>query len=315
MSKKKPNRKRRKGKAKQEEPPMPDPRAMEKMTADLTRMMRDQEFKSIDEAQSYMEELLNSGGPLPSQRPSSPLEKAQDLVYEAWEASGPDRLDLALEALDISEDCADAWIILAEEVAGSLHEARVLYAEGVRAGERALGEEIFEEMSGHFWGVLETRPYMRARAGLAESLWSLGHRQEAVDHYQDMLRLNPGDNQGIRYILLTCLLEEGPENDLDTLFNSYDDDGSAPWLYSIALTVFRREGATASARKSLQEALSSNRFVPDYLLRRKKLPAQLPEYMGFGDKDEAVIYVVYNGHLWLEEEGAIEWLRRIVKAS
>ncbi len=52
MSKKKPYRKGRKRKAKPEDPTMPDPRAMEKMTADLGRMLSDQEFDSIDEAKA-----------------------------------------------------------------------------------------------------------------------------------------------------------------------------------------------------------------------------------------------------------------------
>jgi Tetratricopeptide repeat len=41
---------------------------------------------------------------------------------------------------------------------------------------------------------------MRARAGLAATLDALGDVEAAIGHYRDMLRLNPGDNQGIRYL-------------------------------------------------------------------------------------------------------------------
>ena len=44
---------------------------------------------------------------------------------------------------------------------------------GLDAGELALGPEGFEEYDGHFWGFLETRPYMRARHGLALALLKL----------------------------------------------------------------------------------------------------------------------------------------------
>jgi tetratricopeptide repeat protein len=59
------------------------------------------------------------------------------------------------------------------------------------------GQEFFE------FGVVQLvcPPYMRARLGLAHSLWTAGRRDEAVQHLQDMLRLNPGDNQGVRYTL------------------------------------------------------------------------------------------------------------------
>src|SRR5215217_8161002 len=94
-------------------------------------------------------------------------------------------------SLKVSPDCADAYVLLAEEDAGSLEEARELYQKGVEAGERALGRETFEEEAGHFWGILETRPYMRARQGLAVCLRELGEREEAIEDYREMLYLNP----------------------------------------------------------------------------------------------------------------------------
>jgi len=75
-----------------------------------------------------------------------------------------------------------------------------------------------------------------------------------VDFY--MLRLNPGDNQGISYILANCLLEEGLDSALGNLLKQYEDDGAAAWLYSRALWVFRSERSNARANKYLKEAWS-----------------------------------------------------------
>jgi tetratricopeptide (TPR) repeat protein len=126
------------------------------------------------------------------------LFEAQELMYEAFEARGPRCVALALQALVISPNCADAYVLLADETASSNEEARALLEEGVAAGERALGPQPFEEDVGYFWGILETRPYMRARAALAETLWALDRREEAVEHHRELLRLNPNDNQGLR---------------------------------------------------------------------------------------------------------------------
>ena len=124
--------------------------------------------------------------------------KAQDVMYEAWERNtSRSRIALARKALGISPLCADAYVLLAEE-AQSIEEARDLYTKGVEAGELALGPQGFEEYAGHFWGFLETRPYMRARAGLASTLVQLGDIEGALTHYRDMLELNPNGNQGIR---------------------------------------------------------------------------------------------------------------------
>src|SRR5262249_8050642 len=128
----------------------------------------------------------------------TPLRKAQALLYRAFEEPDAERrVQLAKDALALCPDCADAHVLLAEHAPGR-KEALRLYEQGVAAGERALGTEAFERDAGHFWGVLETRPYMRARLGLAHALWTAGRRDEAVRHLQDMLRLNPGDNQGVR---------------------------------------------------------------------------------------------------------------------
>ena len=173
--------------------------------------MDEQEFEFMDEANAFLDQYISGGGASleDAPAPTTPLERAQELIYDAFEIDDPQgRVELAEEALEISEDCSDAYVILAEESAEDADVARDLYEMGVRAGERALGEEFFTEEVGNFWGILETRPYMRAREGLANALWALGERDQALAHYREMLELNPVDNQGVRYELADCLLEE-----------------------------------------------------------------------------------------------------------
>jgi tetratricopeptide (TPR) repeat protein len=288
--------------------PIMDRRAMEKVMSDTGKLLSEHEFASVDEANEFLQDMLAQGGLLPTSNAHTPLEQAQELMYEAWDSFGKRRAQLARRALVISKDCADAYVLLAEETARSLNEAKDLYEQGVRAGEHALGSRV-EEYVGHFWGIMETRPYMRARAGLAQCLWALGERQQAIEHYTDMLRLNPNDNQGIRYILANCLLEEGSDDALRKLLRRYEDDPAATWLYSRALWVFRREGENEKANACLEEALERNRFVPSYLLGKKRLPKRLPEYIGFGDENEAIAYAAEAMKVWQKTEGALEWLR------
>jgi tetratricopeptide (TPR) repeat protein len=221
-------------------------------------------------------------------------------------------VQLANKALKISPDCADAYVLLAEEGAKSLQEAKDLYEKGVLAGERALGEETFEEEAGHFWGILETRPYMRAREGLATCLWELGEREEAIEHYREMLDLNPGDNQGIRYELAGCLLDEEMDEELGELLQRYEEDASAFWVYSRALWMFHKEGDREEATAALKEAIETNHYVTLYLLGRKSLPSALPELIGFGDESEAVAYFARGLTGWLRTPQALEWLRQNV---
>jgi len=122
----------------------------------------------------------------------------QQLCYDAWElAMIRDRVALAQLALRIDPDCADAYNILVEETESAPTEKQALYEQAMLVGERSLGPELFVQEVGSFWGLVETRPYMRARFALAECLWEQGDHRAAISHFQDLLRLNPNDNQGV----------------------------------------------------------------------------------------------------------------------
>jgi len=238
------------------------------------------------------------------------LEQAQLLVYDAWEATTTKRrLALAEKALTISPLCADAYVLLAEHAEQGSDQELDLWRRGVEAAEAALGKAGFEEYAGHFWGFLETRPYMRARFGLAEALWRRGARDEAIGHLHEMLRLNPGDNQGVRYVLAAHLVEAGKDDDLTALLAKYPDDSMADWTWTEALAAFRRTGASEESRERLATAAASNEHVLSYLLDERRLPKQMPSFISPGDQDEAIAYVSAYRKGWMLTPGAIDWLR------
>jgi tetratricopeptide (TPR) repeat protein len=236
------------------------------------------------------------------------LDQAQEIIYDAWEAVQPKRrIALAHKALELSPDCADAYVILAQAAAEPADEIE-LYRKGVQAGERALGKKTFESEEGNFWGILETRPYMRARGGLAQCLWESGQHDEALAHYRALLKLNPNDNQGNRYLLASCLVKLRYHEELAALLKQYDEDISANWPWTRALLAFREHGDVDESRNLLTTALETNSHVPDYLLGRKKMPRRLPDYVGYGDETEAVSYATEDLDAWKVTDGALSWL-------
>ncbi len=236
------------------------------------------------------------------------LDLAQEKAIEAMEAPRAEqRITLAREALALSPLCSDAYVVLARE-ATDANEALELCRRAVAAGAEALGEIAFQDDVGSFWGLLETRPYMRARHELARALWRLGHRDEAMGHYHEMLRLNPDDNQGVRYLLIDALLELGRDVDADALLERYVEDDSAHWTWSAALLAFRRTGNSAPARKALARAVKANGHVATYLLGAKPLPPTLPTFIGEGDESEAVAYAHSAAGAWEAAPEAKGWL-------
>ena len=286
---------------------IPDRRSMERVLAEMERFMAQSEFDDPEQANKAMQErFIGPFDEIPSTA-TTPLEKAQDLIYRAVEARGRRRTQLARKALELSADCADAYVMLAEQAAGP-EAARDLYAQAVAAGERALGPLTFEEDAGHFWGMIQTRPYMRARLGLARCVEELGQVDEAIGHYQELLRLNPNDNQGVRDILLPALLATGRDGEAGALLKQFEDDISATWKYGWALWTFRREGDSPLARDRLRAAVRANHHVPKYLTGKAKWPGPLPASYAFGSKEEAVICAGELGDAWWATPGAKEWL-------
>ena len=289
-------------------PGPPDRRALERLTAEVQRFTQGELFQSLEDANEALRERFS--GPihdLPSTA-TTPLEKAQDLIYRAFEARGRRRIQLARRALELSADCADAYVVLAEE-SYAPEAARALYERGVAAGERALGPDVFAQEAGRFWGIVSTRPYMRARLGLAHSLEDLERRDEAVEHYRELLRLNPGDDQGVRYALLAALLLAGRDGEALTLIEQFGDEPTALWHYARALVVFRREGDSQAARECLRTALRTNRHVPQYLTDEEDWPGPEPSVYAPGSREEAVICDTDLGEAWRATPEAIRWLR------
>jgi tetratricopeptide (TPR) repeat protein len=173
-----------------------------------------------------------------------------------------------------------------------------------------LGPTYFKENVGAFWGLLETRPYMRARLGLAETLFHAGRKDEAFDHWKAMLRLNPNDNQGVRHILAAEYANEARWDDLERLVEGpeYANDVAAEWCYAKVLLRFLRTGNSEGTRKALTEALRYNRHVPDYLCGRKPIVDDSLDRVTLGGEDEAASAAGLLLRVWRRIPGAIDWL-------
>ncbi len=295
--------------ARSERPPSPwlARRAMERVMAEVARATRDREFDSLEALQRFIQERFANrpADDIPSTA-STPLERAQDLVYEAFEARGRRQLQLVRRALALSRDCADAYVLLAER-ASDLGEQVRLYADGVAAGERALGRTFLDEHAGRLWGFVEARPYLRARMGLAGALAAAGRPADALAQYREVLRLDENDHQGARYRLLGLLFEEGRDEEAAALLERFGDEPTAVWRYGRALWAWRR-GDRAAAQRLIRKAIRANPTVAMYLANRHEIPDDSVETYALGSPEEALVCVDQLGAAWESTPGALEWV-------
>jgi tetratricopeptide (TPR) repeat protein len=285
----------------------------ERVMKKIAQFMKDRSFDSIEAANAALEDGLLAGSFDASPEDeearvhATPFEQAQDLAYAAHEATGRRRVKLARQAIALAPDCADAWIVLAES-ASTPQAALPLFERAVEAGARTIGAARFAELAGAFWGHLETRPYMRARLALASTLRGLDRIEEALGHYRDLLRLNPGDNQGVRYVLLPALLEAQQDTEAGTWLAQYSDDAGATLAYARVLWLFRKEGDTAGTRAALDEAAKLNPHVIGHLLDIETVPLVPFDYFALGSKEEAAAVAMALIDAFDRTDGAAAWL-------
>ncbi len=243
------------------------------------------------------------------------LVQAMALIYNAWDEDDPaQRIQLCRQALALSPDCAEAYVMLAEDLAVNLGQALKYYQKGVEAGERALGPDAIQEHAGRLWELVEARPLLRAHAGATRMLWELERLPEALERAEELLRLDRADALHLRYAKLLILFEMGRFSQAHEFMHTMDDP-SASWQYTAALLEFRNSGDSAASLAQLQLAMRANPHVPDYLSGRKRLPVDTPQTITAGHNSEAIDYAAVYLPFWRQAPGVMDWLRKHSRAG
>ena len=278
----------------------------ENALAKLMQEIDKHDFENIDQVNEFMKSMQ---GKSLDDLPESTNDKgrSQELVIQAHDVTPAKGKQLIKQALELDPDNADAYNYLAS-LETDVDKSLALYRQAVEAGERALGEKFMKENKGHFWGLIETRPYMRAKAGVADCLYAKNRMNAAVEVYREMIELNPNDNQGVRYLLSTILLGKIDLSDYESFIKKYEGEDSAVWLYNNALYHFKKMGKSAKSDTELMKAYKFNPYVMEFMLGLKELPKEMPQFIGRGDENEAAAYMVDTIHTWGKTNGALDWM-------
>jgi tetratricopeptide (TPR) repeat protein len=224
-------------------------------------------------------------------------------AFRAVLAQMPDHLDalhhlaLVLSKRDLADQALDLW------------------GQAVRIGHKAFPQG-FEAGRDHLeWGWLENRPFLRCLHGLALAKYENEKIEEALSLFQELLSLNPNDNQGIRAMAVQALFELGRFEDALKITDQYVDDVMPETLYGRALALFKL-GRKRKATATLKKAVKYLPLVGKELLKMKhRLPRTAsPDVVTLGGADQAYYYWEHSGNLWEEDYDALEWLRAVVRS-
>ncbi|HMO26893.1 MAG TPA: tetratricopeptide repeat protein [Tepidisphaeraceae bacterium] len=238
---------------------------------------------------------------------------AQELVYDAMEADDEKTVvALCRRALEIYPDCADAIIQLAEIESVYVRDVIEAGRRAVEAGRRDLGPQYFRQNRGVFWLDVDTRPFMRAMAMLADALRQWGQPEginEAIAIYEEMLQLNPNDNQGVRDPLAGCYLQARRYDAAADLLERYEGDGMAVPRWARVLLAYVTQ-PMSTAVKLLKLAREQNPHVEQYLTGQKRRPRARSDYYSLGEESEAIFCVDTLWEAWKKHPAARQWLQQ-----
>ncbi|TWT31523.1 hypothetical protein Enr8_34450 [Blastopirellula retiformator] len=265
----------------------PETRGLEGMQQLAQQFIEQNEGLEIEELQRLLNEKFIGEIDEVEYPMDTPADRAAAKARQAIDSYGRRRLQLVRQALQEDPEHVESLTLLAEWMTDA--ERRLdAFQQAADAGRRQLGA-IMEHEVGNFWGLLETRPFMRACHGLAHALEDCGRPNDAIAQYQEMLHLNPGDNLGVRYDMIAMLISGDRNLEALDVMDEYGEE-TGLWYYSHALLQFRLGGAKSrTAQEAMREALKFNEHVVQVM--QSDAPIPRPDRYQLGSVEEACVCI------------------------
>ncbi len=268
-------------------------RETEKIFSQLEKHLEQFDFENEEQMEKEMKNFIQKLNNDEIEFEDDPKFESEDLLEEAYNTSSKTKaIKLAKQALELYPDNIDAECFIAEFEENQIKKLQKYEAIIDKATKILEKDDLFnEENIGAFWGILETRPYMRARNRKITILMDLGRYTEAIKECEEMLKLCENDNLGIRYTLigLYCILEKFDECErLYKKFNEY----SAFMLFPMSIMYFKK-GDYKKSRKFLKDLQEANPYVIQILKNDIAMleNSENIEYYAPGSQEEASIII------------------------
>ncbi len=162
------------------------------------------------------------------------------------------------------------------------------------------------------WGFVDNRPFLLLLGEYATLVEVIDGPQKAISHYQELLALNPNDNQGIREILATAYVKTNRLEELLELDKQYPDDMMAGLKVGALLALYKL-GRLDEARSRIPEMKERFLHVLQEILKTDHpQPELIPGRIKVGGDDEAWFYWQHQGTFWMATPGARDFIREAI---
>ncbi len=197
-----------------------------------------------------------------------PREKtAEDYVDMADEAETlQKRVEYLNKALSLDPDSVDAKLGLIKVRMSEEPEEKLVAIASLmdKAAEPLKEKRYFEHYRGEFWGLHETRPFMRVKQSYMDSLIDCGMISLAIEEGNEMIALNTNDNLGIRYTLMHLYALTGDEKAALELHKKYEYSEETQMLLPFSVLYYRL-GQFDKAEEYLKKLNVANKDTRKFL--------------------------------------------------
>ncbi len=193
---------------------------------------------------------------------------------------------------------------------GKLDKAAELWKQGIEFALRLFPSHFSMKRERLIWGLLDNRPFLRLYHSYGLSLMRQGEAEKALEVFENLVSLNPNDNQGARALVVECYFDlKRPEGVLN-LCNRYRDDGLEQVLYGRVLAQLQLLNVKEAA-KALSRAIKLLPLVAKEIAKRThRRPKDYDEEsVALWSEGQAYGYWKVFGKFWTATPGAIGFVR------
>ena len=257
----------------------------------LQEFLKNNDVDSIDNANEKLQEFIKMYNNGEIEYENTPLDDAYEILEEAQNAkTEKEAIKLAKKAYEKSRECFDAILFQCDLEENGIKRMKLL-DEGLEFEKNRLKKEKYfdKENIGHFYGIFETRPYIRGLVIKAEYLLEEGKLRQAESVCKEVLKLNKNDNMGARYLLMAIYATLEEENDMLKLYQKYPEE-SLEMIFPL-FALYYKLGNDKKAKEYLNRVDKCNsNFVKFFKGTIKESKEVNLGYYSRGDSSEIFMY-------------------------
>lgn len=290
----------------------------EKIFRGLEKYLSDKDIK--DEAE-YEKEVKNFIDMYNKKGTIKKGKDAWDYLDMAYEAdSEEDALKYAKKALKLDSNCLDAEMMITELTIEDHEELKIKYEQLIAKEEAHLKDEdiLKDENVGSFWGIVETRPYMRLKFAYLQLLIDMGKFRMAIKACEELLELSEDDNMGVRYILMSLYAFFEDELSVNRLHKKFGKEESTQMLLPLIVLYYKMDNYD-KAEQYLKKLYEVNEELEEVFCSDEEFDEEVLDDVidsgiyQFGSKEEIMVAMTDAAFLYATTAGLFHWISRRIE--